>query len=111
MVDSLNEAELARGAWDLPKSAKGIDKLDAFLRAAMAEGVPEIIGFLRGLQTLRSTGAAHRKGKNYEAAKRRFGVGSRPFPDVFRGILKEASDALKLLGATVPSPTTPQTRG
>lgn len=97
MVDSLNEAELERGATGLRKDAKGIAKLEAFLRAASSERMPEIVDFLRGLQALRSTGAAHRKGKNYEAAKERFGVGSVPFADVFRRILKEATESLRLI--------------
>ena len=99
MVDSLNEAELARGVTSFPKNAKGITKLKALLEARQVEGTAEIIDFLRGLQSLRSTGVAHLKGKNYEEAMRRFGVGDGPNADVFRRVLKEAINALRLLEA------------
>lgn len=96
-VDCLNELELVTGLASLPKGAKGIAKLEAFLGARQVAGTKEIVSFLRGLQSLRSTGAAHKKGKNYEVAKKRFGVGNAPYPDVFRRILKEATETLRLL--------------
>jgi len=100
LVDYLNEAELARGA-TAPKDARSITKLEMFLAARRVEGTAEIIDFLRGVQSLRSTGVAHPKGENYELAKKRFGVGDAPNADVFRRILAEAVRALRLLEAAV----------
>jgi hypothetical protein len=101
LVDYLNEAELARGATGLPKDAKGITKLEAFLRARRVEGATQIIDLLRGVQALRSTGVAHPKGEKYARAKKRFGVGDAPNADVFRRILAEAVGALQLLEAAL----------
>ncbi|HTK30719.1 MAG TPA: hypothetical protein VL332_02060 [Candidatus Saccharimonadaceae bacterium] len=97
MVDSLNERELVRGLSGVPGNAKGIAKLEAFLKAHDSKGAATITEFMRGIQALRSTGVAHRKGGNYESAKKRFGVGVAPHPAVFRSILKEAIETLQLL--------------
>jgi hypothetical protein len=66
LVDSLNEAEIARALSPGPDEERGISKLARWLTTS---GYPETdrdIAFLRGLQEVRSKGTAHRKGRDYE---------------------------------------------
>jgi hypothetical protein len=68
LVDSLNEAEIARALPPGPEEERGISKLARWLKET---GYPETdrdIAFLRGLQAVRSKGTAHRKGSGYEKA-------------------------------------------
>lgn len=94
MVDYLNEVAIAAQLEEVPKDAKGLAKLELFLQASGSSGADEVVRFLRDLQDLRSTGAAHAKGKKYEAAKKRFGVDDRPYPETFRLMLRQAIAAL-----------------
>ena len=85
LIDSLNEKELLKG---LPKEngAKGLRKLEMFLASKGIES-DEMMEFLRNLQTLRSTSAAHRKGSRYEKLKAYFGIDEKDLPIVFDEIL------------------------
>jgi hypothetical protein len=65
MIDSLNEAQIAKETVCAPGD-KGISKVERYLTQRNVPDVEKHIGFLRDLQSLRSTGAAHRKGGNYE---------------------------------------------
>ena len=53
--------------------------------------------FLRKLQTLRSSGSAHRKGSNYRKIAAEFGVNSINLRSVFLGILRKALSVLDFL--------------
>lgn len=97
LVDSLNEKELAVRAGVLEEGSKGIGKLAAFLEATQFTERQSVIQFLRDLQTLRSTGSAHRKGSGYERIIARLGVDVGRKPDALRRILEEASAALRAL--------------
>lgn len=88
LIDSLNEKELT--SWmGLPKNAKGIDKLEAFLQSKGLKP-QRMIGFLRDLQALRSSGVAHLKGENYLKIKKAFGIGEKELHDVFDDICIKA---------------------
>lgn len=66
LVDFLNEAALENELAPGPDGEKGIAKLRRWLVQA---GYPEAereVGFLHGLQAVRSKGVAHRKGSDYE---------------------------------------------
>ena len=68
LVDSLNEAELARPLPPGPKDEKGISKLSRWLDS---NGYPDTevdIKFLRALQAVRSEAVAHRKGSDSDKA-------------------------------------------
>ncbi|MBN1859029.1 hypothetical protein JW848_07485, partial [Candidatus Bipolaricaulota bacterium] len=65
LVDCLNESELASRAGTLPDKPRGIDKLEGFFRQQGFSSMLKHIGFLRDLQSLRSSGVAHLKGKKY----------------------------------------------
>lgn len=66
LVDFLNEAALEKDLAAGPDGERGIAKLKRWLVQA---GYPEAereVGFLQGLQAIRSKGVAHRKGSDYE---------------------------------------------
>lgn len=99
LIDSLNEKRLnaiaeANKVVDLKGS---IAKLEAALAAKGVTGFEEHIKFLRRLQTLRSTGSAHRKGAKYKDIARYFDVDSQSLKGVFGGILRQAVDVLDYL--------------
>jgi hypothetical protein len=95
-VDSLNEAEIARETTTAPDQ-KGISKLEEYLKT---KGVPDYsksIEFLRNLQSLRSTGAAHRKGSNYEKAAKKLGLDHLDLRVVYQDLLSRAIEFLVAL--------------
>ena len=97
LVDSLNEKELSARAGPLEEGTKSIGKLAGFLeRTHFPEG-PSIVQLLRDLQTLRSTGSAHRKGSGYEKIIAKLGVDVTRKPDAVRRLLEEATAALRAL--------------
>ena len=96
MIDSLNEEELGKGLSINKENPRGIDKLEAYLNN-QAFFVSKMIEFFRKLQTLRSTGIAHRKGNNYEKIKEFFNIGNKDLPVVFEDILIKCILALNTL--------------
>ena len=97
LVDSLNEKELKARAIGLEKGAKGISKLEGFLEATQFPQRHELVQFLKNLQTLRSTGSAHRKGSGYEKITTKLGIQSLRKPDAFRQLLGRANLLLQAL--------------
>jgi hypothetical protein len=105
LVDSLNVNELNKL---LPVSENGdikgsIAGLEKVLNARGVEGYSEHMKFLRNLQSLRSSGTAHRKGSNYKKVAREFGIESRTLRSVFQGILSKAVSFLEFLHGVVQS--------
>lgn len=97
LIDSLNEKEIAARAGEIPEETKGIGKLTLFMEVT---GFPEresIIQLLRDLQTLRSTGSAHRKGSAYEKIIAKLGVDMARKPDTVHRLLEEATAALRAM--------------
>ena len=97
LVDSLNEKELEARAKDLEKGTKGIGKLAGFLEATQFAQRQPVVQFLRDLQTLRSTGSAHRKGSGYDKIVASLGIKSSKKPDAIRRLLEKATAALQTL--------------
>lgn len=62
-IDSLNEKELAKDCTSLKAGAKGIDKLEIFLKTKGFD-LADMIQFLRNVQLLRSTTVAHRRSRS-----------------------------------------------
>lgn len=87
LIDSLNEAELAKKITP-KKGDRGINKLKAFFELNGTD-FSEEIQFLRNLQELRSAGAAHLKGSNYEKCKIIFLIGNKDLSKIFKDILGE----------------------
>ncbi len=97
LVDSLNEKELAKRAGVIEEGAKGIGKLAGFLETMQFPERQSIVQLLRDLQTLRSTGSAHRKGSGYEKIIAKLGVDPTRKADAVRRLLEEATAALRAL--------------
>ena len=104
LIDSLNQKELKKLISleqeenltpDLQERLKGnIGCLEIALNSCGVEGAADHIAFLRKLQSLRSTGSAHRKGSNYQKIAKAFGIESKDLRAVFAGILSNALDVL-----------------
>jgi hypothetical protein len=92
LVDSLNERELASISTSLPSDTKGISKLELYLTHHKMPTVEHAIGFLRSLQSLRSTGVGHRKGGNYAKSAATFRVEELGRRVAFRSMLALARE-------------------
>ena len=82
IIDSLNEAELAKATHNIEANTKGIGQLEAFLTGKGLVGAEPHIKFLRTLWNLRH-GAGHRKGEAYERAADSFDVEQRGYTQAF----------------------------
>ena len=104
LIDSLNQEGLKKLI--SPKQKENLDSdqkenlkrsigcLEIALSSCGIEGNAEHVAFLRKLQSLRSSSAAHRKGRNYRKIAKHFGVESQHLRDVFTGIFWQALDIL-----------------
>ncbi len=99
-IDSLNEKELGRGLDT--KIDGGLNKLESFLNTYNFK-FNGMLKFLRDLQSLRSSGVAHRKGSKYEKLKKKFSIEDRAFSKVFNDILILCIKVLATLENTVIS--------
>ena len=103
LIDSLNQKEIKKLISleqeqnltpDQKENLKGIGWLEIALNSCGVEGAADHIAFLRKLQSLRSTGSAHRKGSNYQKIAKDFGIESQSLRAVFAGILSKALEVL-----------------
>ena len=94
LVDYLNEKELERRASVPPEEPRGINRLEAFLRSTGFPGTHRTIRFLRSLQTLRSTGSAHRKSSSYGRALTKLGINISDRRAAVEHLLTEAAEIL-----------------
>jgi hypothetical protein len=97
LIDSLNEKHLnnlisAEQRIDLKGS---IARFESALSACGIEGAAEHVSFMRNLQHMRSSSAAHRKGGNYRKIANKFGVENQSLRAVFAGILRQALSLLE----------------
>jgi hypothetical protein len=81
----------------------GISRLEYVLKQQSIEGFEGHIQFLRKLQNLRSSSAAHRKGKHYKKIASDFDIGNKDLVTVFEGILKKAIELLDYFSEVVTS--------
>ena len=86
---------------------RGIPLLNNVLTAWEANQPDGHVVFLRNLQSLRSSGSAHRKGSNYRKVAARFGVGDKDLRTVFAGILWQAVETLNYLAGVVEGQQAP----
>lgn len=105
LIDSLNEKQLNKlipheQQVDLTGS---IARLEAAFTLCGISGASEHVSFLRKLQSLRSSSAAHRKGDNYKKIAKEFGVESQSLRIVFAGILQRAIVSLEYFVTAVRS--------
>ena len=98
LIDSLNEESLKKmipyEKRETLKDKSGIALLEAALHLNDLEGAEVHIDFLRKLQNLRSSGSAHRKGRNYLKIAKNFDIENQSLRYVFTNILNSASDTL-----------------
>lgn len=104
LIDSLNQEGLKKLISPKQKENLNSDQkenlkrsigcLEIALSSCGIEGNAEQVAFLRKLQNLRSSSAAHRKGRNYRKIAKDFGVESKHLRDVFTGIVWQALDVL-----------------
>ena len=105
LIDSLNEKAL-NGLIPTEKLSQikgSISRLEFALRERRVPGFEPQIAFLRKLQDLRSSGAAHRKGSDYRKIAEEFHVDSQSLRTVFSGALGKALDVLDFLISAVRS--------
>ena len=104
LIDSLNQKELKKlisleqeqnlSCDEKESLERSIGCLKIALSCCGIEHTAGHITFLRKLQSLRSTGSAHRKGSNYQKIAKDFGIESQSLRAVFAGILSKALDVL-----------------
>ena len=89
LIDSLNEKELMKGIESGEKNLKGIEKFELFLNSKNLS-FPDMLKFIRNLQTLRSTSVAHRKSekkRDYTRVRVYFELDKKTNKEVFEDIL------------------------
>ena len=100
LIDSINVKGFRPSlSGDQRKSANlTIDVLEAAICGRGSEEAADYIKFLRNIQALRSSGSAHRKGRNYRKIARQFGIQGRDdLRSVCEGILEQAVRFLEFL--------------
>jgi hypothetical protein len=97
IIDSLNEEQLKAATSSSEPELKGITKFERFLAEQSFPDYQAHIKFLRNLQSLRSTGVGHRKGRNYEKVAQEFGLGKKDRALIFEEMLKRGTDLLEAL--------------
>lgn len=112
LIDSLNEGQLnALIPEDQRASLRGISRLEAVLMSRSTADANEHIGFLKQLQSLRSTGSAHRKGEKYQKVARGFGIESQNHRAIITEILQKSIALLDYLTRVVNSGALSQNSG
>jgi hypothetical protein len=99
VIDSMNEAELAKVCGGALRDEKGISKFERYLKAQNYPNAGRDIDALRILQRLRSSGAAHAKGENFDKIQASVGLDRNSPRDVFRGLLGGVNQMLSDLTA------------
>lgn len=97
LADSLNVRQLKTLIPEEQHNNGSIRLLEAALRTGEECGVSEHVDFLRNLQSLRSSGSAHRKGSQYRKVAASFGVDDQNLRAVFANVLWKAIGLLNYL--------------
>ena len=105
LINSLNEKALNDliPQEQVAEIKGSISRLESALCGSGVSGFEPHIEFLRKLQNLRSSGAAHRKGHNYRKIAEDFQIDSQNLRTVFAGILTKGLDLLNFLISVVES--------
>ncbi len=91
LIDSLNEDKIYQFVQSKDKKSndKGITKLEKCFSELQFDGYKEHITFLRQIQDIRSSMAAHRKGSGYEKIKKELGLHDETYKQKFKEFLKK----------------------
>jgi hypothetical protein len=100
LVDSLNEKEIGQRVKSEPMD-KGIKKLELFLEAEGFAGSAAHTEFLRSLQALSSSGAAHRKGSSFSKASKALSIDLSALDTSFEGLLGRGLEFLRHIGSSI----------
>lgn len=100
LIDSLNVRQL-NDIGGLTDSSGSIAKLEEALSNIGAKGFETHISFLRKLQDLRSSGAAHRKGKSYKRIATEFGSAEHGLREIVTQILFSSVELLEYLRCVI----------
>ena len=95
LVDSLNDGEMDAALASPVADERSLSKLERYLNWRRYPDVDRDVGTLRAIQGLRSTGAAHARGSNYDKALKRRGLDKQPAPVVVRALIEDAITLLE----------------
>lgn len=109
LVDQLNDTAIQAMLPSKVKDERGIAKFARLLTQTGQPNAARHFGFLHSLQALRSTGAAHGKGGDYENLMRRLNYEGRPLSTVLDEILVRAAQMLNDLRVWAESMTETET--
>jgi hypothetical protein len=106
LIDSLNDKQLAEELGGAAPDEKSISKLDRFLEKKSYPHRSRDLKLLRLLQAVRSTAAAHGKGKQFEKISKELELKDKAVSEVFRRLLARVNEMLTDLEAFfVPTET------
>ena len=94
MIDSLNDAQLKQACPGGQPDEKSISKFKRFLDDQQYPHADRDISLLRTLQDLRSSGAAHAKGRNFDKIWKKVRLDVDAPKDVFRGLMLQVNQML-----------------
>ncbi|MBX3566316.1 MAG: hypothetical protein KF730_17285 [Sphingomonas sp.] len=97
LVDSLNDAALDAALGDKRLDERSLAKLERYLDGAAYRHVKRDIATLRAIQGLRSAGAAHARGSNYDKTLARLGLAQTSAPAIITKLLDAATQMLEAL--------------
>ena len=95
LVNSLNDPALNSALASPVDEERSLAKLERFLDARAYPHSERDLALLRGLQGLRSTGAAHARGSNYQKSLKRLGLDGKPAPVIIARLLEGATTMLE----------------
>lgn len=103
LIDSINESGINKLIPQAKNLKGGILRLEMLFTQFNIEDRDKLthIGFLRRLQSLRSSSSAHRKGSSYTKIANQFGMGEQPFSTVLAKIMEEGLGFINFLIKTV----------
>jgi hypothetical protein len=90
LIDSLNDAELDAALAAPVENERSLAKLKRFLEGCRYAYAERDLEVLRSIQSLRSTGAAHARGSNYERMLKKLGLLGSPANVIIERLLEAA---------------------
>jgi len=107
LIDSLDDARLVKELGGAKPDEKSIGKFLRFLTIRDYPHTDRDIKLLRAIQAARSTGAAHRRGEQFQKIRTELQLDEREVPDVFRELLSRVNQRLADLQSYFVPDSTP----
>lgn len=86
-IDSINVKSLKKHLELTDSDVKSIVLMESLLNSLGSEKKSELVSLLRGIQSVRSTGVAHRKGTDYEKTIKKLNINESDYPFEFDQLL------------------------